>query len=90
MKPLKNDNKENLDEIINNTYDPFAAFIAPPPGETPAEKSVRERREAEAQRISDKIDEDIRHERESQKQQKGIVRVLLLGQSESGEPNLFL
>ncbi|TFK34978.1 guanine nucleotide binding protein, alpha subunit [Crucibulum laeve] len=58
----------------------------PPPNETPAARALRERQEAEAQRTSDKIDEQIRAERAAmKKKEKGIVRVLLLGQSESGK-----
>lgn len=64
--------------------DPFAIFIAPPPNETPADKAARERREAEEKRISDRIDEDIKLERVALKKKKSVVRVLLLGQSESG------
>jgi len=71
--------------IVHDTHDPFAALVAPPPGETPVEKAAREQREAEAKRISDKIDEDLKNERAILKKQKGTVRVLLLGQSESGE-----
>lgn len=65
--------------------DPFAVFTTPPPNETPEQKAERERNEAEAQRISDKIDDEIKAERAALKKQKGIVRILLLGQSESGE-----
>ncbi|KAF8056516.1 G-protein alpha subunit [Lyophyllum atratum] len=65
--------------------DPFAMFTAPPPNETLAEKSMRERREAEEKRISDRIDEEIKAERVALKKQKSVVKVLLLGQSESGK-----
>ncbi|KAF5380126.1 hypothetical protein D9615_006289 [Tricholomella constricta] len=63
--------------------DPFAMFTAPPPDETPAEKSVRERREAEQKRVSDRIDEQIKADKAALKKQKSVVKVLLLGQSES-------
>ncbi|KAG6811071.1 hypothetical protein H0H92_009131 [Tricholoma furcatifolium] len=65
--------------------DPFAMFLAPPANETTAEKSVRERREAEEKRISDRIDEELKAEKAAMKKQKAIVKVLLLGQSESGK-----
>jgi hypothetical protein len=66
--------------------DPFAIFHMPPPNETPEERTSRERREAEAQRVSDQIDDKIKAEKAAlKKQQKGMVKVLLLGQSESGK-----
>ncbi|KZT23005.1 G-alpha-domain-containing protein [Neolentinus lepideus HHB14362 ss-1] len=64
--------------------DPFIAVLAPPPDETPVEKAAREKREAEARRVSDEIDEMLRQERAGMKK-KRPVRVLLLGQSESGK-----
>ena len=64
--------------------DPFAIFHAPPPNETPEELVVREAKEAEARRVSDQIDEQLKMDRIAWKKQKSIVRVLLLGQAESG------
>lgn len=64
--------------------DPFAIFTAPPPGETQEEKAAREQRELEAQRVSDRIDEEIKVEKALLKKHRGTVKVLLLGQSESG------
>ncbi|KAJ7756308.1 guanine nucleotide binding protein, alpha subunit [Mycena metata] len=64
--------------------DPLAAALAPPPNETPAEREVRERAECEAKRVSDEIDAQLRRERESEKKRKP-VKLLLLGQSESGK-----
>jgi hypothetical protein len=65
-------------------YDPFAMFSAPPAGETPEERMAREQREQEAQRISDKIDDELKAEKAMLKKRRGVVKVLLLGQSESG------
>jgi len=65
--------------------DPFAIFHTPPANETPGERAARIEREAEAKRISDQIDEQLKAERLALKKQKYVVRVLLLGQSESGE-----
>lgn len=65
--------------------DPFAIFIAPPLNETPEECVAREAREAEAKKVSDQIDEQLKRDRVALKKQKNIVRVLLLGQAESGE-----
>ncbi|EGO03512.1 hypothetical protein SERLA73DRAFT_175022 [Serpula lacrymans var. lacrymans S7.3] len=69
----------------HDANDPLAIVDAPPPNETPHEKSAREEREAEAKRISDLIDENIKAERAELKKEKDVVKVLLLGQSESGK-----
>ncbi|KAJ3928558.1 MAG: guanine nucleotide binding protein, alpha subunit [Lentinula lateritia] len=65
--------------------DPFAEFLRPPLNETPSERATRRIREAEEKRISDAIDEQIRQERQILQKQKELVKVLLLGQSESGK-----
>ena len=64
--------------------DPLARLLAPPPNESPEEKEARLRLEAEARQISDRIDEQIKAERAALKKNRP-VKVLLLGQSESGE-----
>lgn len=64
--------------------DPLTAALAPPPNETPAEREIRERTECEAKRVSDEIDAQLRRERENEKKRKP-VKLLLLGQSESGK-----
>ena len=64
--------------------DPLTRALAPPPDETVEEREVRLNKEAEAQRVSDLIDESLRAERASWKKRK-VLKVLLLGQSESGE-----
>jgi len=68
-----------------DSTDPLAVVTAPPPNETPDEKGAREEREAEAQRISDQIDDELRAEKVALKKLEQIVKILLLGQSESGE-----
>ncbi|EAU80314.1 hypothetical protein CC1G_13233 [Coprinopsis cinerea okayama7 len=65
--------------------DPFEYLTRPPPNETPEERTIRERKEVEAKKVSDQIDEEIRKERAVMKKQQNAVRVLLLGQSESGK-----
>ncbi|KAF9481633.1 G-alpha-domain-containing protein [Pholiota conissans] len=65
--------------------DPLTLAIAPPPDETYEQRLIREAAEAEAKRISDEIDEQIRKEREAEKKKKKPVKLLLLGQSESGK-----
>ncbi|OSD01266.1 G-alpha-domain-containing protein [Trametes coccinea BRFM310] len=64
--------------------DPLAAAIAPPPNETPEQRWAREQREAQARRISEQIDEQIRAEKQAMKKRKPM-KLLLLGQSESGK-----
>lgn len=65
--------------------DPFYEFMKPPDDETPAQKTARLKREADAQRVNDEIDLQIKEDRNRLKKEKDVVKVLLLGQSESGE-----
>jgi guanine nucleotide-binding protein subunit alpha len=64
--------------------DPLTAALAPPPNETLAERELRERAEAEARRVSDEIDAQLRRERDAEKKRKP-VKLLLLGQSVSND-----
>lgn len=68
--------------------DPFSAALKPSPTETEAERLARQMMEAEAKRRSEQIDEDIRQERERLKRNKDDVKLLLLGQAESGKSTL--
>jgi hypothetical protein len=67
------------------TDDPLDQVLRPPPDETTEQRSIRLAREEEAKRISLAIDASIKAERQARKK-KRIVRLLLLGQSESGKP----
>jgi len=70
--------------------DPLTLALAPPPDKTRQRRAERKSREHEARAISDKIDEDIEKERLAlRKQKKSTIRVLLLGQSESGKSRSF-
>ena len=69
--------------------DPLDAALRPPIDETPEEKIVRLAQEAEARRVSHQIDEDIKRERTFRKKRQ-VVKLLLLGQSESGESRFAL
>ena len=64
--------------------DPFWAALQPPPNESPADRDRRLFAELEAKRVSDGIDEMLRQERKEQRM-KQEIKVLLLGQSESGK-----
>lgn len=64
--------------------DPLTLACLPPPNESEPERRAREAAEAEARRVSDEIDEALRKERLERRRKKKPVKVLLLGQSESG------
>ncbi|KAJ3476224.1 hypothetical protein NLI96_g11307 [Meripilus lineatus] len=68
-----------------DSYDPLAIFTRPPANETPEARSIRLQQEAEAQRVSDAIDESLRAERAAMRRQRSAIKMLLLGQSESGK-----
>ncbi|KAH9856561.1 G-protein alpha subunit [Lenzites betulinus] len=68
--------------------DPFSAFLRPPASETDHERVTRLQREADAKRISDSIDEEIKADRERMRKSRQDIRLLLLGQAESGKSTL--
>ena len=55
--------------------DPLSAVLRPSPGETAQDRDLRLQREAEAKRVSDRIDEQINIDRERYKKAKQDVRV---------------
>ncbi|KAH9993429.1 guanine nucleotide binding protein, alpha subunit [Russula vinacea] len=69
----------------SSDHDPLAAAIAPPKNESSAARAARLRAEAEARRVSDEIDEQLKLDRVARRRQRPCVKVLLLGQSESGK-----
>lgn len=73
-----------LESSRKDDSDPLAQALAPPPDETFLERERRLAAEAEAQKRSDAIDEEINRERLAEKKEPHI-RILLLGQSESGK-----
>ena len=64
---------------------PFISGPLPPKGETPQERSRREQEEARAKAVSDAIDEQIEQDRVAFERYQRAIKVLLLGQSESGQ-----
>lgn len=64
--------------------DPFEELLRPPPDETEDERIMRLADEDRAKQVSDAIDREIKAERQA-RGRKRIVRLLLLGQSESGK-----
>ncbi|KAJ6540357.1 guanine nucleotide binding protein, alpha subunit [Mycena capillaripes] len=65
--------------------DPISAALAPPEDESPEQRHNRILRERAAKKISDDIDEQLNRERQQAKRQPKPVKILLLGQSESGK-----
>ena len=55
--------------------DPLSVVLRPAPGETPQERDLRLQREAEAKRVSDRIDEQLTIDRERYRKAKQDVRV---------------
>ncbi|KDQ60013.1 hypothetical protein JAAARDRAFT_205077 [Jaapia argillacea MUCL 33604] len=68
----------------SSSDDPFESVLRPPADETPDQKAIRLKAEEEARRVSQAIDDGIKAERIERKKRR-IVRLLLLGQSESGK-----
>ncbi|KIO06988.1 hypothetical protein M404DRAFT_998427 [Pisolithus tinctorius Marx 270] len=77
MMPLEPNRRRSLS-------DPLAAAIQPPEDESPADRHRRLQAEHEAKLVSDRIDEMLREEKK-EKRMKPEVKILLLGQSESGK-----
>ncbi|KAF5390109.1 hypothetical protein D9757_003820 [Collybiopsis confluens] len=69
--------------------DPLSKALSPPPDESEEQMKARLQHELEAKKVSDAIDEDIDRERAAEKKAPKPIRVLLLGQSESGKSTLL-
>ncbi|KAF7794875.1 hypothetical protein EIP86_006018 [Pleurotus ostreatoroseus] len=65
--------------------DPLTRALAPPPDETDEQRVRRLKAEEAARMVSDRIDDEIREEKAALKRKKSPIKVLLLGQSESGK-----
>ncbi|PCH34183.1 G-alpha-domain-containing protein [Wolfiporia cocos MD-104 SS10] len=66
------------------SIDPLERAIRPPANESPEERERRLRAEEEARRISHTIDRMLRED-DKERRRKKVVKILLLGQSESGK-----
>ncbi|RDX44290.1 G-alpha-domain-containing protein [Lentinus brumalis] len=64
--------------------DPLAAALQPPANETPQQREQRLKAEEDARKRSENIDRMLRHDDKRNRRRKQ-VKVLLLGQSESGK-----
>ncbi|KZT64352.1 G-alpha-domain-containing protein [Daedalea quercina L-15889] len=65
--------------------DPLTRALLPPKDESPADRWAREQREAQARLISEQIDAQLKAGRAALKKRPKPIKVLLLGQSESGK-----
>ncbi|PSS34232.1 hypothetical protein PHLCEN_2v1742 [Hermanssonia centrifuga] len=70
--------------VKREAVDPITLLLSPPPNETAEERVIRLQKEAEARKISENIDEQLRRESAALKK-RNVLRMLLLGQSESGK-----
>ncbi|KAJ7928843.1 guanine nucleotide-binding protein [Mycena leptocephala] len=74
---------------VDSAVDPISQVMrASHASETPEERKARLEAEAEAKRVSEQIDEELRLEREKLRRSRGDVKLLLLGQAESGKSTL--
>ncbi|THV06695.1 guanine nucleotide binding protein, alpha subunit [Dendrothele bispora CBS 962.96] len=71
--------------MMSSDDDPLARAIAPPPDESPDQRAARLQAEKEAKLRSDAIDAEINRQRQAEKKEQRPIKVLLLGQSESGK-----
>ncbi|KAI0296518.1 G-alpha-domain-containing protein [Multifurca ochricompacta] len=69
----------------DESVDPLSRALAPPKNESAEQRAIREAKEAEACRESNRIDEIIKQEKQAISRKKAPVKVLMLGQTESGK-----
>ncbi|KAI0703479.1 G-protein alpha subunit [Cytidiella melzeri] len=74
--------KESQDERQD---DPLAKALQPPSDESPEQRVRREQQQREATRVSLQIDEGIQEAKKAYDRRKKAVKILLLGQAESGK-----
>lgn len=60
---------------IRSQDDPLSIALRPPPTESETDRQIRLQQEAEARRVSEQIDEELRVEREKLKRSKSDVKV---------------
>ncbi|CCA70130.1 hypothetical protein PIIN_04069 [Serendipita indica DSM 11827] len=80
-----------LPKLVSSTgasdpaHDPLAALTAPPRDESDEQRAARQQQEEDAKKVSDEIDKFLKRDAESVAKRSQHVRLLLLGQSESGK-----
>ncbi|KAJ7078987.1 G-protein alpha subunit [Mycena crocata] len=72
-----------------SSFDPLNATLQPPPNETEEEKAVRLEAAREATRVSRTIDAGLAESKKALERKKRAVKILLLGQSESGKSSVL-
>ncbi|PFH46800.1 hypothetical protein AMATHDRAFT_69024 [Amanita thiersii Skay4041] len=70
---------------LSNEMDPLTHALLPPPDETTEQREARLHKEREAKLISDNIDEQLAEQKLAERRSPKAVKILLLGQSESGK-----
>ncbi|KAI9511003.1 G-alpha-domain-containing protein [Russula earlei] len=73
---------------VYSQEDPLSFALRPPDAESDLDRRARLQNEADAKRISDIIDEQLKVDRRNFEKSKQDVRLLLLGQAESGKSTL--
>ncbi|KIJ62440.1 hypothetical protein HYDPIDRAFT_157814 [Hydnomerulius pinastri MD-312] len=83
--------RTSLEKLAHRTTqdDGWSAIFRPSPNETPEEKKERIARQQEANRVSKEIDESIEKSRKLYEKRKKAIKVLLLGQAESGKSTML-
>jgi hypothetical protein len=74
---------------MHDEYDPLAEAIKPPQNESETQREARLKEEAEATRISKEIDARIAEENRIHEWRKRALKILLLGQAESGKSTVL-
>ncbi|KAJ7457476.1 G-protein alpha subunit [Mycena latifolia] len=72
-----------------SSFDPLNATLRPPENETEEEKAVRLEAAREAVRVSRTIDAGLAETKKAMDRKKRAVKILLLGQSESGKSSVL-
>ena len=79
--------KRTRNRHSEDSVDPLSHALSPPRKENAEQRVQREAKEAEARRVSERIDDQIKTEKQANSRKKVPVRVLMLGQAESGAPH---
>ncbi|KAH7907599.1 guanine nucleotide binding protein, alpha subunit [Hygrophoropsis aurantiaca] len=69
--------------------DAWSLLFRPPQDESPEERNVRLQQQQEAQRVSREIDESLQESKKLYDKKKKAIKVLLLGQAESGKSTML-
>lgn len=68
-------------QSLHSQDDPLALALLPPPAETESDRQIRLKQEAEARRVSERIDEELKAERKKLERSKDDVKVCPCGHS---------